>query len=215
MIAPRTPQTLDEAVLDYARSATNAFTTNDALPAILGELTSPPSEPWLAIDQALDDCDWLLLDGEHDLYVPRHVFFANARFLIMPQPTELEEGILIPGHRFLPFLPREGHPADESGLDPQTQAPFLRLLVAEIGEKTDPTGDDLTRLAGHTIAMVDQIRQEIGMVDFWRNAYAQSVLRQWLAQYLDDNDLVPFKRQQALADQFLELAKARHTRLVT
>ena len=110
---------------------------------------------------------------------------------------------------------REGHPADESGLDPQTQAPFLRLLVAEIGEKTDPTGDDLTRLAGHTIAMVDQIRQEIGMVDFWRNAYAQSVLRQWLAQYLDDNDLVPFKRQQALADQFLELAKARHTRLVT
>ena len=112
MIAPRTPQTLDEAVLDYARSATNAFTTNDALPAILGELTSPPSEPWLAIDEALDDCDWLLLDGEHDLYVPRHVFFANARFLIMPQPTELEEGILIPGHRFLPFLPREGHPAD-------------------------------------------------------------------------------------------------------
>jgi len=113
MIAPLSDKTtLEKAVDDYARSATKPFNTNAALPTILGRLTHPPSEPWLAIDCALDDCDWLLLDGEHDLYVPRHVFFANAQFLIVPQPAELEEGILIPGHRFLPFLPREGHPAE-------------------------------------------------------------------------------------------------------
>ena len=110
---------------------------------------------------------------------------------------------------------RDGQPADESGLDPQTQAPFLRILVEEVAEDGIISHDDLPRLAGHTVEMVDHIRQEILMVDFWRNTYAQSVLRAWLAQYLDRNDVVPFKRQQAVADQLLELAKARHTRLVT
>jgi len=110
---------------------------------------------------------------------------------------------------------REGQPADTSGLDPQTQAPFLRLLVEEVGVDRKITGEDLSRLARYTVEMVEHIRQEIGVVDFWRNTHAQNLLRGWLVQYLDDNDMIPLKRQRAVADQFLELAKARHTRLVT
>ncbi|MDP6631694.1 MAG: hypothetical protein QGH42_09580 [Kiritimatiellia bacterium] len=113
MIAPiKTPITLDDAVLAFARSATATFTAEDAFPSILGKLTDPPSEPWLAIDSALDDCDWLLLDDEHERYTPKHIFFAGTQFLIVPQPAEIEEGILVPGHRFLPFLARTIHPAE-------------------------------------------------------------------------------------------------------
>ena len=113
MIAPISDTTtLEKAIDDYARSATAPFTTNDAFPSILGRLANPPSEPWQAIKQALDDCDWLLFDGEHERYTPRHVFFANTQFLMVPQPAEIDEGILVPGHRFLPFLARDEHPAD-------------------------------------------------------------------------------------------------------
>ena len=104
--------TLEDAILDYAKAATAPFTAADAFPVIMGRLADPPSDPRTAIDYALSDCDWLLLDEEKGLFTPRHIFFAGTEFLIVPQPDEIEEGILIPGHRFLPFLARDIHPGD-------------------------------------------------------------------------------------------------------
>ncbi len=44
--------------------------------------------------------------------------------------------------------------------------------------------------------------------------HPQNVLRDWVAvDFLDANDIVPFDRQQAVADRLVELAKALHTRL--
>jgi len=108
---------------------------------------------------------------------------------------------------------RLGRPADESGLDPKTQAPFLGLLLEEASPASKPSSEQLAKLAGLTVDMVDHIRQEIRVVDFWRNAHAQNVLRGWVVRFLDDNDAVPFKRQQAAADRIVELAKALHARL--
>lgn len=51
-------------------------------------------------------------------------------------------------------------------------------------------------------------------MDFWRNPHAQSVLRGWIVKYLDDSNLVPFARQKALADEYLDLARTLHTRLI-
>ncbi|MDR3303525.1 MAG: hypothetical protein LBS86_03850 [Treponema sp.] len=36
-------------------------------------------------------------------FIPRHQYFKGARFLLSPTDEEIDEGILIPGHRFLPF----------------------------------------------------------------------------------------------------------------
>jgi hypothetical protein len=36
-------------------------------------------------------------------FIPRHQYFKGARFLIAPTDEEIGLGILIPGHRFLPF----------------------------------------------------------------------------------------------------------------
>ncbi len=108
---------------------------------------------------------------------------------------------------------RAGRPADHSGLDPRAQAPFLSILVEETGTDGEPTPEQLNRLAKLTIALVDHIRQQIRMVDFWRTPHLQGELRGWILQYLDQRDAVPFERQAALADRLMELAKALHARL--
>ena len=91
--------------------------------------------------------------------------------------------------------------------------PFLRLLV-EAAPKGRPTGEERERLAVVTVEMVDQIREEISRVDFWRNPIAQEQLRGRIVQYLDGHDLAPFDEQEALADQILQTARANHTLLV-
>jgi type I restriction enzyme R subunit len=109
---------------------------------------------------------------------------------------------------------RAGRQHDETGLDPKTQLPFLDVLLDESMDGREPTPEQIKRYAELTVELVDHVRQEVRMVDFWRNAYAQNVLRKWVAvDFLDANDVVPFDRQQALADRIVELAKALHTRL--
>jgi len=108
---------------------------------------------------------------------------------------------------------RRGRAKDESGLDPKTQAPFLGILM----EETDAEGKEYEEWKGLiplTVELVDHIRQEIHIRDFWRNAHAQEVLRGWIVRFLDDNDIIPFERQEAVADRLVQLAKARHVSLM-
>lgn len=110
---------------------------------------------------------------------------------------------------------RKGRPSDETGLHPRTQAPFLGLLLEEMGLSQDVPKEKLTLLAGLTIELVEHISQEIRVVDFWRNLHAQGVLRTWIVNFLDDNDVIDFKKQQSVADRITELAKALHSRLTS
>lgn len=108
---------------------------------------------------------------------------------------------------------REGRPADETGLDPKTQAPFMGILAQETHKDGPLTEDDLMKLAEITVPLVDRISEEIKLVDFWRNLYEQNRLRAWIVDYLDEHDIIPFEKQQAVADHLMDLAKALHTRL--
>ena len=44
-------------------------------------------------------------DEERDLYITRGAYFRNALFRIVPTELELEEGVLVIGHRAIPFGP--------------------------------------------------------------------------------------------------------------
>jgi type I restriction enzyme R subunit len=66
-----------------------------------------------------------------------------------------------------------------------------------------------------TVELVDHIRQEVTVRDFWRNTHAQNVLRSWIVRFLDDNNIIDFERQEAVADRLVQLAKARHVSLTT
>ena len=64
------------------------------------------------------------------------------------------------------------------------------------------------------VDIVDHIRQEIGVVDFWRSRHAQNLLRTWIINEVDDRNLISFDKQEKLADRFMELTKALHLRLI-
>lgn len=99
------------------------------------------------------------------------------------------------------------------GLDSQAELPFYRLLRKRTSEHAAPElGEE--EMANLTHEVVTHIRQEIGAVDFWRNAAAQKHLRRWVVRFLDDEGLVPFDQLEATADEILALAKYNHPRLV-
>lgn len=93
--------------------------------------------------------------------------------------------------------------------DPEVYAPFMSMIMDRIGED-NYTEDDLDTYADHTITIVDQLRAETCKLDFWRNQQAQDAVRGRIFQYLDKHDIVPFERADGLADELLQLAKARH-----
>ena len=125
---------------------------------------------------------------------------------------------------------REGREGDDTGLDPNKEAPFFSLLEREVVEADvaeeeisapNPNygDDDLSderreELAKVTVDMVGHIEQEVQAVDFWRNNAAQKQLRGWIVRYLDDHELVPFEKLEATADKIVDLAKNRHSHLV-
>jgi len=106
-----------------------------------------------------------------------------------------------------------GRQRDTTGLDPETQAPFLGVLRQEVAGGGDLAPDRLKALCEATVEMVEHIQQEIRLVGFWENLHAQTVLRKWLVQHLDSRDVLPFDRLQAVADRLVELAKANHLKL--
>ncbi len=102
----------------------------------------------------------------------------------------------------------------ETEREDQAVRPFLRLLAAARSDGGAPSTSAQRALAADAVALVAQIRQEIGRVDFWRKRVAREQLRGQVLQYLDDHDLVPFDQQEALADRLVETARANHTLLV-
>jgi type I restriction enzyme R subunit len=101
-----------------------------------------------------------------------------------------------------------GRPEEQTGLDPKTQLPFLSLLAED-------SHQDLSELARATVEIVNYIRSSVRRVHFWQNLVAQDELRSWLVQYLDDNNLIPFEKQESVADRLVQLARHNHERLVT
>ena len=115
------------------------------------------------------------------------------------------------------FLEKEvipGRQQDETGLDPATQAPFFAVLRQERESEAPVSASDVQWLKELTIKLVDHIRKEVSIVDFWKNANAQEVLRGQIFDFLDCNEVVSFERADAVADRLMELAKANHARLV-
>lgn len=107
---------------------------------------------------------------------------------------------------------REGRKEDETGLDPKTQAPFLGIILDEYGKTPKP--EKMKEFCELVIDIVDHIKQEISLQDFWRRKHAQNLLRTWIINEIDDRNLVPYEKIHKIADRFIELSKTLHLRLV-
>jgi len=100
-----------------------------------------------------------------------------------------------------------------TGLDPQTAA-FLDVLLQQTVMDAAAEGEAVERMRAVTVELVDHIRQEIALVGFWMRPTAREGLRSWIFQTLDNAEILPFDRLDAIADRLMELAKANHHRLM-
>lgn len=117
----------------------------------------------------------------------------------------------------------EGPKADDTGLDPIRQAPFLKVIVESRGGNLNDR--DIAQAVETVIEMVSHISQEIQMVDFWRKPEAQNqlrkkVIREFLNQNLPSGEeLVPYgangSAQQQVADLIMEMARSKHDDLIS
>jgi type I restriction enzyme R subunit len=107
-----------------------------------------------------------------------------------------------------------GRGEDESGLDPETEGPFFGVLTREVAGDVELTGDDLEHLVEVTRGVLRHLRKEIALTDFWKKTHAQDGLRNWIVQYLDGAEVLPFERLPEVADRLVELARVNHDRLV-
>lgn len=99
------------------------------------------------------------------------------------------------------------------GLNAETHAPFFGVLKLAVVGKAELSAEQQEQLAEAAVALVDHIRAEIRRVGFWTNAHAQEVLRKWIVQRLDEQDILPFARLPEVADRLLEVAQANQQRL--
>jgi hypothetical protein len=108
---------------------------------------------------------------------------------------------------------RGGREADESGLDPQTQAPFFDVMRKVVTVPMDAAG--LEKLRALTVDVVDHLRSELRLAGFWKRGAAVAQLKGWLVTRLDGEDLCEFDALGKLADDLVELARNNHARLTT
>jgi hypothetical protein len=74
----------------------------------------------------------LVLSRDDRVFFPRQGYFRGARFLVAPTREEIEEGILIPGHRFLPFSSHEILPWHCTLTDPRGRPVETRRVRKKI-----------------------------------------------------------------------------------
>src|SRR5660398_277367 len=89
---------------------------------------------------------------------------------------------------------RAGRTEGTYGLDPKLQAPCLGVLRQEIVGDAGMSDEDLSRLALITVELVDHIQSEMKLADFWQSKHNQEVLHNWIVQFLDDQNILPFSR---------------------
>ena len=90
----------EDLVLDYLVEAVAPFTVLDLIQATGMDQSPENQEDINFILTSLPD--FVVEDG---VFYPKESFLSGIPFRIKPSEFEIQEGILIPGHRFIPFQP--------------------------------------------------------------------------------------------------------------
>jgi type I restriction enzyme R subunit len=106
-----------------------------------------------------------------------------------------------------------GRQQDDTGLDPETQLPFLGLLKQTLAPKRKLELEELDQLCPLTVEIVEHIRSELQDTDFWRKTQAQERLLSWVFNTLDDANVFQFDVLPQVSERIMELAKTRHATL--
>ena len=85
------------------------------------------------LERAIDRDDTYFHSNDYTRCETRKSFFSGKKFLITPDEWEIAEGILFPGHRFIPFVPETVFPS-EVQLSCGGNPCAMRKLTAPLGK---------------------------------------------------------------------------------
>lgn len=124
--------------------------------------------------------------------------------------------------RFIREEVARGRSQEIEGLDPKLQAPFFGVLKErydqESGNPLAPESPEFSELVQLTVELVDQIREQIRTVDFWRDDVSRRQLETMVYNTIrrrrcDGNKLFN-EAVRELATRVVDLARHRHRWLV-
>lgn len=109
----------------------------------------------------------------------------------------------------------KGREQDDTGLDPETQAPFYGVIKDAFTKQDGALSDERKkRLVELTVEIVEVIKSEISLVNFWGDPQKQQTLRTHVIRLIDQPDLTDdYAFAEALTDKLIEVAKYNHKRL--
>jgi type I restriction enzyme R subunit len=99
---------------------------------------------------------------------------------------------------------------DFPDLDPRVQVPFVRLVLEACSRGGELPEEQRRTALFATLAMVERIQQEIGVVGFWKSQHLREMLTRRLVRDLDDAGICPNGSERELAQQLVALAKENH-----
>ena len=109
---------------------------------------------------------------------------------------------------------RGGRKKDHSGLDPIIESPFLDLVIEGKGN-TIPGSDEILVLSKHTLEIIQIIKNDLKLKDFWINPQLHSELMSKIVTYLDKNEIIPFENLESTAKKLIDLSETLHMRLTS
>ncbi|WP_372369756.1 plasmid pRiA4b ORF-3 family protein [Candidatus Uabimicrobium sp. HlEnr_7] len=110
MTEVRNKMSLEKALDQFIENTKRPFRLEKVIQFIVPRLKKVPKNLYISLDRMLRRDRRFFYDNFKELYVPRSYFFKNTQFLIKPTTEEIREGILYPGHRFIPFCHWEVFP---------------------------------------------------------------------------------------------------------
>jgi hypothetical protein len=133
---------VEKAVRDFVLQQSGDFQLQDILDALAYPATS--RKKGVPKKDIIDILDFNAVTFSRDAgrvkipetFTPRHSYFKNARFMVSPKPKEIAQGILIPGHRFIPFLSPEVKPWDCTLLTPEGTPLACKTISQKLADLT-------------------------------------------------------------------------------
>lgn len=102
---------LEKALDQFIKDNKRPFRLEKVIQHVVPLLKKIPTSLYISIDQIIRRDRRFFFDDFKEFYIPRAYFFKNTQFLIKLTKEEIKEGILFPGHRFVPFCHWEIFPS--------------------------------------------------------------------------------------------------------
>lgn len=110
---------------------------------------------------------------------------------------------------------KSGRHESDTPLDLATEAPFLRILRRELRRQGEASTEQLAALVPITVRLVEHIRQEVRLVDFWRSSQKQDALRKSIVEILNEAGVFSPESAPWVARRIMEEARANPPRVVS